>query len=105
MRWVNDTLPPRPRRRWLLMTTRLSISSSAGIARTLVAVGTARLASMLATTRAAAPLSVFVPPSVDAAGFGSGSFVVAAGSGAGLGAGFGASSTVAVGVSPALAGW
>src|SRR4051812_47044478 len=57
MRWVNDTLPPRPRRRWLLMTTRLSISSLAGMTRTLVAVGTVRLASMLATTRAAAPLS------------------------------------------------
>src|SRR3954447_9886748 len=57
MRWVNDTLPPRPRRRWLLMTVRLSMSSFAGIARTLVAVGTARLACMLVTTRAAAPLS------------------------------------------------
>src|SRR4051812_3436272 len=55
MRCVNDTLPPRPRRRWLLMTTRLSMSSLAGMTRTLVAVGTARLASMLATTRAAAP--------------------------------------------------
>src|SRR6476646_10204434 len=55
MRWVNETLPPRPRRRWLLMTTRLSMSSFAGIARTLVAVGTARLASMLVTIRAAAP--------------------------------------------------
>src|SRR3954452_13001770 len=57
IRCVKETLPPRPRRRWLLMTTRLSISSFAGIARTLVAVGTARLASMLETTRAAAPLS------------------------------------------------
>src|SRR3954447_17100313 len=57
MMWVNDTLPPRPRRRWLLMTTRLSISSFAGIALTLVAVGTVRLASMLETTRAAAPRS------------------------------------------------
>src|SRR3954471_13979009 len=37
------------------MTTRLSMSSLAGIARTLVAVGTARLASMLVTTRAAGP--------------------------------------------------
>src|SRR4051795_2859223 len=55
MRCVNDTLPPRPRRRWLLMTTRLSMSSLAGMTRTLVAVGTVRLASMLATTRAAAP--------------------------------------------------
>ena len=34
---------------------RLSISSLAGTARTLVAVGTARLASMLVTVRAAAP--------------------------------------------------
>src|SRR3954466_7427612 len=57
MRCVNDTFPPRPRRRWLLMTTRLSMSSLAGMTRTLVAVGTVRLASMLATTRAAAPLS------------------------------------------------
>src|SRR5436190_23816421 len=57
MKCVNDTLPPRPRRRWLLTTVRLSTSSLAGIARTLVAVGTARLDSMLATTRAAAPLS------------------------------------------------
>src|SRR5690348_3158288 len=56
MRCVNDTLPPRPRRRWLLMTTRLSISSFAGMTRTLVAVGTASEASMFATTRAAAPL-------------------------------------------------
>ena len=39
------------------MTMRLSISSLAGTARTLVAVGTARLASMLVTTRAAAPFS------------------------------------------------
>src|SRR3954452_20640367 len=57
IRWVKETLPPRPRRRWLLMTTRLSISSFAGIALTLVAVGTVRLASMLETTRAAAPLN------------------------------------------------
>src|SRR4051812_30127862 len=57
MRCVNDTLPPRARRRWLLITMRLSISSLAGTARTLVAVGTVRLVSMLATTRAAAPRS------------------------------------------------
>ena len=37
------------------MTIRLSISSFAGIARTLVAVGTSRLASMFVTVRAAAP--------------------------------------------------
>src|SRR5919106_5667049 len=57
MRWVKLTLPPRPRLRWLLMTMRLSISSLAGTARTLVAVGTWRLVSMLVTTRAAAPRS------------------------------------------------
>src|SRR3954471_19931681 len=68
MRWVNDTLPPRPRRRWLLTTTRLSISSFAGIARTLVAVGTARLASMLVTTRAAAPRNGWVTGPSAAAG-------------------------------------
>ena len=55
MRWVNETLPPRARARWLLMTTRLSNSNLTGIARTLVAVGTARLASMFCTVRAAAP--------------------------------------------------
>ena len=40
MMWVKLTLPPRARRRWLLMTTRLSAISFAGTARTLVAVGT-----------------------------------------------------------------
>src|SRR5690606_34069700 len=55
IRWVNETLPPRPRFKWLLMTIRLSISNLAGIVRTLVAVGTARLASMLVAVRAAAP--------------------------------------------------
>ena len=40
MRCVNETLPPRARLRWLLMTMRLSIMSFAGIVRTLVAVGT-----------------------------------------------------------------
>src|ERR1700728_1513337 len=55
MRWVNDTLPPRPLPRWLLITIRLSTSSLAGMARTLVAVGTVRLAAMVAAVRAAAP--------------------------------------------------
>src|SRR2546429_370095 len=40
------------------MTILLSTSSLAGIARTLVAVGTARLAVMLLTVRAAAPRSL-----------------------------------------------
>src|SRR5260370_33628196 len=57
MRWVKEILPPRPRRRWLLMTIRLSPSNFAGTVRTLVAVGTPRDASMLATTWAAAPRS------------------------------------------------
>src|SRR3954451_3811242 len=55
MTWVKLTLPPRERDRWLLMTIRLSISSLAGTARTLVAVGTWRLVSMFVTTRAAGP--------------------------------------------------
>src|SRR6476620_12656415 len=57
MRWVNDTLPPRERARWLLMTTRLSMSSLAGPARSLVAVGTVSDDSMLVTVRALAPRS------------------------------------------------
>ncbi len=55
MRWVNETLPPRPRARWLLITIRLSASSLAGMDRTLVAVGTPRLATMFSAVRAAAP--------------------------------------------------
>src|SRR5215472_10018012 len=57
MRWVKETLPPRPRVRWLLMTMRLSMSSLAGMERTLVAVGTARLAAMFVAVRADAPRS------------------------------------------------
>src|SRR4051812_9298986 len=60
MRWVKLTLPPRARARCRLMTVRLSCSSLAGTARTDVAVGTSRLAAMLATTRAAAPRSGLV---------------------------------------------
>src|ERR687885_2326698 len=57
IRWVNETLPPRARARWLLMTIRLSASSLAGTARTLVAVGTVSEAFMFLTTLAAAPRS------------------------------------------------
>src|SRR4029079_4923933 len=57
MRWVNDTLPPRARARWLLMTVRLSHSSLTGTERTEVAVGTASEASMFWTVRAGAPRS------------------------------------------------
>src|SRR4051794_6977570 len=55
MMCVNDTLPPRARARWLLITMRLSISSLTGTERTLVAVGTVRLASMFCAVRAGAP--------------------------------------------------
>ncbi len=60
---MKETLPPRLRRRWLLITVRLSMSSLAGMARTLVAVGTASEASMLVTTRAAGPRSTWVSTS------------------------------------------
>jgi hypothetical protein len=52
---VNETLPPRPRFKWLLTTILLSIINFAGIARTDVAVGTVSDASMLWTTRADTP--------------------------------------------------
>src|SRR6476469_807585 len=65
------------------MTVRLSMSSLAGTARTLVAVGTARLACMLVTTRAAGPFSVVTsPPPVEVV---PGAFA-AAGAGAATGA-------------------
>src|SRR5215475_8643147 len=60
IRCVKLTFPPRPRARWLLMTIRLSESSFAGTARTLVAVGTVKDWSMLATIRAATPRSTVV---------------------------------------------
>src|SRR3954447_5360956 len=57
MRWVKLSFPPRVRLREPFMTRRLTSSSLAGTSRKLVAVGTSRLASMLATIRAAAPRS------------------------------------------------
>src|ERR1700712_257900 len=90
--WVNETLPPRARLRWLLMTMRLSIMSFAGTVRTLVAVGTVRLASMFAASDFEAPLRVATLScgstglsSVTATGGGA-----AAGTGADAGAGAGA---------------
>src|SRR4051812_13550165 len=75
MRWVKDTFPPRERARWLLMTMRLSASSLAGTARTLVAVGTVSDTFMFLTTLAAAPRrGLCLPAATGAAG--------------GLGAGF-----------------
>src|SRR5690349_7896727 len=58
MRWVKLTLPPRERARWLLTTTRLSMSSLAGTARTLVAVGMVSELSMFETIIAAGPRSL-----------------------------------------------
>src|ERR1700709_2031091 len=58
-RWVNETLPPRERRRWLLMTMRLSARSLAGTARTLVAVGSSSEACMFLAIALAAPRSGF----------------------------------------------
>ena len=57
MMWVNETFPPRVRFKWFVITVRLSIINFAGIARTLVAVGTDRDASIEATTRPATPRS------------------------------------------------
>src|SRR6516165_10286795 len=57
MMWVKLTLAPVVRASWLLRMSRLTSSRRAGTVRTLVAVGTARLASMLATMREAAPRS------------------------------------------------
>src|SRR6266545_2009783 len=96
MRWVKLTLPPRPRARWLLITMRLSASSLAGTARTLVAVGTDNESSMLLTIRAATPRRtvVFAPAGAAvtgavlvAAGFPSPGVAGVVGAGAGAGAG------------------
>ncbi len=57
MMWVKETLPPRARARWLLMTVRLSQSSLTGTDRTDVAVGTLSEASMFCAVRAGAPRS------------------------------------------------
>src|ERR1700759_4790974 len=56
-RWVKETLPPRVRLRWLLTTIRLSASSLAGTARTLVAVGSSSEMFMFFARAAAAPRS------------------------------------------------
>src|SRR5580698_7014104 len=55
MMWVKLTLAPVVRASWLLRMSRLTSSRRAGTERTLVAVGTPRLASILATMRDAAP--------------------------------------------------
>ena len=80
MRWVKEIFPPRVRRSWLFMTMRLSASSFAGTARTLVAVGTVSDAFMFLTTADAAPRSgVDSPPLPAGAGFAAREVVPAAG--------------------------
>src|SRR6266536_1264501 len=90
MMWVKETLPPRARLRWLLMTTRLSISSLAGTARTDVAVGTSSEVSMLVTTRAAGPFRTVVVLAAAVAGAGAGVVAVSRGTWTGAAAGAGA---------------
>ena len=105
MMWVKLTFAPVVRANWLFRTRRLTSSSRAGTVRTLVAVGTERLASMLATIREAAPRSGVAssrptsPRGVGAGAVGAGAAgpvgaslatvaaVVACGWGAGTGAG------------------
>ena len=92
MRWVKETFPPLARFMWLLITMRLSIISLAGMVRTLVAVGTVRLASMLVARLFAIPRSVWTTFSGSAgdsvsAAF-SGAFAAGLGASAGIGWGF-----------------
>ena len=89
------------------MTTRLSIINLAGIARTLVAVGTSSDASMFLTTAAAAPRSTWLSSPGAAGTTGafasafSGAFGVVGAAGAGAGAGtVGAGGAAAAGVWP-----
>src|SRR6516164_8767202 len=95
MMCVKLTLAPLVRASWLLRMSRLTSSSRAGMVRTLVAVGTPRLASMLATIREAAPRRMTassVPASTDPEGAGAvvadgvvGTVAVVAGGGTGAG--------------------
>ena len=55
---MNETLPPRVRPRWLLITIRLSIISLAGMVRTDVATGTVSEASMLVASDLDIPLRI-----------------------------------------------
>src|SRR5215213_10423965 len=111
MRCVKDTLPPRARERWLLMTIRLSHSSLTGTERTLVAVGTVSEASMFCAVRAGAPrrmvydawsLAGVGSMGVDSLGTGlvvplAGSAALASGRGFATGAGFASAAFAASG--------
>src|SRR5690349_2303983 len=85
-RWVKLILPPRVRFKWLLITIRLSIINFAGMARTLVAVGTSSDAFIFFTTAAAAPRSTWLSPPSTATGTGTAFAGWAAGAGAGAAA-------------------
>src|SRR6478736_4719153 len=102
IRCVKEILPPRVRLRWLLMTIRLSIISFAGIARTLVAVGTSSDEDMFFTTAAAAPRSTCTSSPCAGAGP-AGAFGLAAGF-SGSGALAGAATTLAAAAFGAGAG-
>src|ERR1700722_4561605 len=65
MMCVKLTLAPVVRASWLLRMRRLTSSKRAGTERTLVAVGTPRLASMFATMREAAPRSTVASSGAD----------------------------------------
>src|SRR5689334_13032922 len=103
MRCVKLTLPPRERARWLLITMRLSASSLAGTARTLVAVGTVSEAFMFLTTAADAPRSGdCLPAATGAAGaLAAGAAGLAAGAGAAAGAAGAAAAGLLVGAGAA----
>src|SRR6476661_9995286 len=80
MRCVKLTLPPRERARWLLITMRLSASSLAGTARTLVAVGTVSETFMFLMTAADAPRSGdCLPAATGVAGLAVGAALLSAG--------------------------
>src|ERR1700678_4415682 len=81
MMWVKLTFAPVVRASWLFRIRRLTSRSRAGTVRTLVAVGTDRLSSMLATVRAAAPRSGVGSP-VGAGTTGAGAGAAAAGTAA-----------------------
>src|SRR6476661_3728913 len=105
MRCVKDTLPPRDRARWLLMTMRLSASSLAGTARTLVAVGTVSETFMFLTTAADAPRSGdCLPAATGVAVLAAGAAGLASAAGLGSAAGFAAGAAGAAGFAAGAAG-
>ena len=72
MKWVKDTLAPLARASDSLRAIRLISYNLADTVRTLVAVGTARLAFILVTIRAAAPRSGVASSSISTMALGGG---------------------------------